>query len=95
MDLTRLRVHLILSFWIDFRGNPSKKGQISAINYLKAWQHMVCFVFFFKGLRGPNYHYIYANGTRIDFTKILRKVSRAYLSRGRKMSYLGAWNGGK
>ena len=42
-----------------------------------------------------NYHYIYENGTRIDFTKILRKVSRAYLSRGEKMSYLGARNGGK
>ena len=40
MGLTRPSLQLILSFWIDFRGNPSKKGQISAINYLKGWQYI-------------------------------------------------------
>ena len=86
IGLTRPHVQLILSFSTDFCGNPSKKGQISAINYLKGWQHI--FKKKKKGLRGPNYHYIYENGTRTDFTKILRKASRAYL--GKKMSYLGA-----
>lgn len=95
MGLTRPRLQLILSFWIDFRGNPSKKGQISAINYLKGWQHI------FKkkkkkGLRGPNYRYIYENGTRIDFTKILRKGLEPTYQEG-KNDLLGSleWGGNK
>lgn len=40
IGLNRPHVQLILSFWIDFCGNPSKKGQISAINYLKGGQHI-------------------------------------------------------
>ena len=54
IDLTRQRMQLILSFWIDLWQPLQKSSDFS--NQLSQRMATHLFFFFFKGLRGPNYH---------------------------------------